>query len=548
VNRRTLSLIAAVALLAALPAGADAAATPAGKAAKKRCPGGTAPVVRKRGDRVVAKRDRRGRLRCRTITAGRPPAPSAAPLAQTAGVAGALRQALAIDPGDMRRLERAIGRRRAKRLLAITLDGWRRSAGASVARAGQAPGEQTQTFAPSDGMQGSASFGIERASGANSGFSATVTASVTATRAGAAKLSTAVADKLPPDVKGARGELSIRFEDIVAACASASGSRSGRVKANGKVKLTIEREGGPPVELELEADTEATYTAKADDTGKITKVDDLDVKTTFRSAATGEATQTYRGRRLGTGFGREAILDAPDIGPAIERDFGHVDGNAGGVFGPKGSWNFERGIGLSDLRTVDNVKAMLATAVATNLLTLAALEYLRKVALPRAEKEPCGYTVSLAVNGQGRFATHDASGRLAVTLTPAQAGAGKWSGTAPSAWGSLVFTSKTDCPYVSPVTGGTFTVDLQLTETGSLHVTWTTDAGGGMATASIDCPPADDYDPPPIPGQAGPALVGAGPTSFDLPAEGGSQPISGGVQEGGDGFFNDGVLTVVRTR
>jgi hypothetical protein len=127
VNRRTLSLIAAVALLAALPASADAAATPPGKAAKKRCPGGTAPVVRKRGHRVVAKRDRRGRLRCRTISAGRPPAPSAAPLAQTAGVAGALRQALAIDPGAMRRVERAIGRRRAKRLLAITLDGGRRA-------------------------------------------------------------------------------------------------------------------------------------------------------------------------------------------------------------------------------------------------------------------------------------------------------------------------------------------------------------------------------------------------------------------------------------
>jgi hypothetical protein len=543
-----LSLIAAVALLAALPAGADAAATPAGKAAKKRCPGGTAPVVRKRGHRVVAKRDRRGHLRCRTITAGRPPAPSAAPLAQAAGVAGALRQALAIDPGDLRRVERAIGRRRAKRLLAITLDSWRPSAGASIARAAQAPGEQTQTFAPRDGMQGSASFGIEKASGANSGFSASVTASVTATRAGAAKLSSAAADKLPPDVKGARGELSIRFEDLVAACASASGARSGRVKANGKVKLTIEREGGPPVELELEADIEATYTAKADDTGQITKIDDLDVKTTFRSAASGEATQTYRGRRLGTGFGREAILDAPDIGPAIERDFGHVDVNAGGVFGPKGSWNFERGIGLNDLRTVDNVKAMLATAVATNLLTLAALEYLRKVALPRAEKEPCGYTVSLTVTGQGTFATHDASGRLAITVPAAPAGTGKWTGTAPSAWESLAFTSKTECPYVSPVSGGMFTVNLELTDAGSLHVTWTTDAGGGMSTASVDCPPDGENDPPPIPGQPGPALAGAGPMSFELPAEGGSQPITGGFQDGGHGFFNDGVLTVVRTR
>jgi hypothetical protein len=545
-----LSIIAAVVVtLAAVPAiahGAGPAAASGGKQAKKRCPGGTMPIVRKRGHRLVVKRDRRGRLRCRKIKASRPPAPSAAPLGQAAAVADALREAMAIDPSARRRLDRAIGKRRAKRLLDVTLDGWRRSAGASVAHAAQAPGQQSESFAPGDGIQGSVSFGMEQATGANSGFTASAGATVTATRAGVAKLSSSAAEKLPADVKSARGEISVRFEDVVAACASASGSRSGRVKATGKVKVTVEREGGPPVELELEATAEATYTAKADDTGQITKIDDVDMKTTFRTAATGEATQTYRGRRLGTGFGRSSILGAADIGSAIARDGGHIDAGAGGVFGPHGSWNFERGIGLSDLRTIDNVKAMLTAAIATNLLTLAALEYLRAVALPRAEKEPCGYTVSLTVNGRGIFATHDASGRLAVTVPAAPAGTGKWTGTTPSAWEALTFTSKTDCAYVSPVTGGTFTADLALTDAGSLHVTWTTDAGGGMATVSVDCP--GDPDPPPIPGQAGPALVGAGPTSFDLPAEGGSQPISGGVQSDGEGFFNDGVLTVVRTR
>jgi len=553
VNPRTLSIIAAavVATLAALPAiahaaGPAAAAAVGGKQAKKRCPGGTMPIVRKRGHRLVVKRDRRGRLRCRTIKAGRPPAPSAAPLGQAAGVADALREAIAIDPSARRRLDRAIGKRRAKRLLDVTLDGWRRSAGASVARAAQEPTQVTHTFAPGDGIQGSVSYGIAQATGADSGFTAAAGATVTATRAGVAKLAPGVVEKLPADVKSARGELSVRFEDVVAACASASGSRSGRVKASGKVTVTVEREGGPPVVLELEAQSEATYTAKADDTGQITKIDDLDVKTTFRTAATGEATQVYRGRRLGTGFGRGSILDAPDFGAAMERDAGHINADAGGVFGPHGSWNFERGIGLSDLRSVDNVKAMLTAAIATNLLTLATVEYLRKVALPRAEKETCGYTVSLTVNGQGIFATHDASGRLAVTVPAAPAGTGKWTGTAPSAWEALTFTSKTDCSYVSPVTGGTFTADLALTDAGSLHVTWTTDAGGGMATASVDCP--GDPDPPPIPGQAGTALVGVGPTSFDLPPEGGSQPITGGVQSDGEGFFNDGVLTVVRTR
>lgn len=554
-NRRTLSIIAAlVAALAASPAIAQAAgpatAAVGGKQAKKRCPGGTTPIVRKRGHRLVVKRDRRGRLRCRKIKAGRPPAPSAAPLGQAAAVTDALRETMAIDPSAARRLDRAIGRRRAKRLLDVTLDGWRRSAGASVARAAQAGDPQTASYSPGAGIQGNATFGIEQATGADSGFTASATATLSATREGVAKLSGA-SEKLPADVKSARGELSVRFEDVVRACASAKGERAGRVKANGKVKVTVEREGGPPIVLELEADMEATYTAKADEGGEITKIDDLDVKTTFRSAATGEATQTYRGRRVGTGFGRASILDASDVGSAIERDAAHFNPDAGGVFGPKGSWSFSRGVGLGDLRTIDNVKAMFTAAVATNLLTLAAVEYLRKVALPRAEKEKCGYTVSLTVNGQGIFATHEGSGRLAVSVTTASAGAGRWTGTAPAAWESLAFTSKIDCPFVSPVSGGTFMVDLALTDAGRLQVTWTTDAGGGMATATVDCPPDDGdppYDPPPIPGQPGPSLVGAGPTSFELPPEGGSQPISGGVQSGGQGFFNEGLLAVLRTR
>ena len=288
----------------------------------------------------------------------------------------------------------------------------------------------------------------------------------------------------------------------------------------------MEREGKPPVVMELEADVDATYTATSGADGKVATIDGVDVKTTFRSSATGEATQTYRGHRLGTGFGRAGILDSGAGSAAIERDVGHFDAGHGGVAGPKGAWSYERGVGVSDLRSIDNVKAMVTTAIATDLLTLAALEYVRKVALDRADKAECGYKVTVAIDGRGVFATHDAAGRFAVELTPAAAGAGKWSGSVPAAWTALVFTSKTECPYVDPVTGGTFTVDLALTEAGALRVTWTVDAGGGMSTASVDCPPSDDYDPPPIPGQPGPALIGTGPTTFELPAEGGSQPIT----------------------
>lgn len=533
-------LLPAILLLAflAVPVTAPAsAASGKPRATKQRCPSGTTPMVRKRGKRAVPKRDRRGRLRCRAIKVGTPPAPHATPLGQAANVTDSLRDARAINPDAAAKLERTLGRRRARRVLDLTLDGWQKAT--SAARAAQADTETT-TFSPREGVEGSLTYGVEEASGsADSGFTATATATVDASHDGVAHIVPGLADKLPPDVERVRGEVNVTFEDKVAACPSEKGERKGAVKAKGKVKITVERKGKPPVEMELEASAEMTYTARADTI-------DADVSTTFRTSGTGTATETYRGRRIGSGFGRDTILDASDTRGAIERDIGHFDDGAGGVFGPKGGWNYARGIGVSDLRSIENVKAMVSAAVTTDLLTLAALEYARKVALPRAEKEDCGYTVALDVNGRGVFATHDATGQLAVTVPAAQVGDGAWHATAPVAWTGLTFTTKHECGYIDPVSGGTFIVDLALTEAGMLRVTWNVDRS--IATASVDCPPDGSIDPPPISGQPGPGLVGAGPPSFELPAAGGSQAISGGVQTDGEGFFNDGVLTVTRVR
>lgn len=526
----------------------ESAAVAGGKRAKQRCPAGKAPIVKTRGKRAVARRDRRGRLRCRAIPLRRPPAPATTPLGQAADVAGALRQTLAVEPSALDRIARAIGRPRAKRLLAVTLDAWERNA--SLARAAQAPAQQTTTFSPGDGIAGTASYGMEQATGADSGFTIAAAVSVSATREGVAKLVKDAAGALPPDVKSATGKLEVEFRDVAAACPDGKGKRSGKVKASGKVKLSIERDGKPPVDMELAADVDMSYTATTGEDRKVATIDDVDVKTEFRSATTGESTQTYRGHRRGSGFGRPSILNSGDVGAAIGRDAGHIDPDAGGIFGPKGAWNFERGIGAQDLRSIDNFKGMLTAAVATNLLTLATVEYVRKVTLERLDELKCGYTVSLAVAGTGRFATHEGSGQISIAVDAVPAGPGKWTATAPSAWQNLSFISHVGCPLVSPVSGGTFTAQLELTSAGMLHVEWATDAGGGMATASIDCPPQGDppYDPPPIPGQPGPSLVGIGPMAFDLPPEGGSQRLSGGVESGGDGFFNDGTLSVVRTR
>ena len=77
---------------------------------------------------------------------------------------------------------------------------------------------------------------------------------------------------------------------------------------------------------------------------------------------------------------------------------------------------------------------------------------------------------------------------------------------------------------------------------GQLAVTWSRDGNDGT-TASVDCP-GDPYDPPPIPGMVGLALLNTAPESFYVPYAGGVQAVSSGVSDGGDGFFNTGTITV----
>ena len=154
------------------------------------------------------------------------------------------------------------------------------------------------------------------------------------------------------------------------------------------------------------------------------------------------------------------------------------------------------------------------------------------------------YEVTLDVNGSGRFATHDASGTMHAVLLARRSG-DAWTASGPLQWQNVAFTSKIECPYVSTIVP-TITWSVKITDAGDkLTVTWSRE-GNDSPTASVDCPPGgpDDPDPPPIPGQPGTALVNAGPESFTLPYTGGAVPISGVVQDGGDGFFNQGTIKV----
>jgi hypothetical protein len=147
-------------------------------------------------------------------------------------------------------------------------------------------------------------------------------------------------------------------------------------------------------------------------------------------------------------------------------------------------------------------------------------------------------------------AGYHAYGKLhfALIARPVSGSTTRWKGSAPAQYADVYFNSKNECPYHTIVNKpSTFTIDIEQLPSGNLRVTWSADPS---ASASVDCPPDDSdppNDPPPIPGMAGPSLVGVTPTSFELPAKGGVQSIGGGVDGGGgDGFFNSGSLVILR--
>jgi hypothetical protein len=542
--------IAILALLVAAPA-AGAASVDDVSAAKKRrpsakaCPAGSTPIVTKRGRKAVLKRDRRGRLRCRAVRRSAVRAPAKSPTRQIGQVADVLDSVADIDPKSFRRIERKIGKRRSDRLLKLALTAWRRTAGAAT--------NESKTFS-AGGAEGTASFGVDAVEGDRSGFRANASAELNVSRDAIAKFSTDLGDKLPPDVTGATAKVDVSFEDVAKTCPNAKGAVPGKLRGKGSITVKVERQGGPPIEVRLSADVNTTYTAQVGADGKVSEINGVEVQTTFQTGGSGSPTETYRGRVVGSGFGRKGFIDAPpgQGTAAIERDWSHIDPDSGGVFGPHGSWRYGRGFPISDLRTVDNVKAMAATNIASQVLTLAAVEYLRKVTLDRIEKSPCGYHVLVDISSDVESATHHAAGKLyfSVVARAVPGSTTRWTGSAPATYTNVSFTSKTECAYHTIVNNpGIFKVDLELLPSGKLRVTWSADPS---ASASVDCPPDSSeppYDPPPIPGMPGPSLVGVTPTSFELPASGGLQRIGGGVDAGGgEGFFNSGSLLVSRNK
>lgn len=537
--RRLLPLL----LVALLAPSASATAKPAKKA---RCATGAVPVTKVVRGRAAYVRDKRGRVRCKRQAVRRLAAPAATPQGNLVAATDRLWDAAATSPVALRPLQRAVGRRRATVLLDAFLVGWQ-----AKARPRAVPSSFAGKY---EGVDGSAEIEVTQATGDQSGFTARGVVEGKVDRAALGALDKSAGEQLPPGVKSASGRVEVNFTDTIARCPT-GGKQAGKVKATGKVTLTVAIEGDSPVTVELGAEVEASYVAKVDDAGTWTGIDDLKTTTVLTAGGSGQSTQTYRSVRAGSGFGTDSIIDAKGTGAvtrAIEQDFGQLDSARSVTAGPKGTWK-AGAFPISDLRTEANVIAMAKANIAASIAAVAVLEYLRKVTRERTEKAPCGgkYLVIMRVSGIGEFATHTATGAydvagLAEPLggDPKQATA--WELFTPAVWTGMVFTSKSECPYVDPISSGTIRFDLARVGEDRIRVKLNLPDASGGSTASVDCPSEDDYDPPPIPGQPGPNLVGAGPLEFELPLSGGTQPFGGGFTDNGSGWTNTGTITVTR--
>ncbi len=634
-----LPLVLALALALVAPTGASAATK---KATKKSCPAGLLPTVK--GKKV--QRDRKGRLKCavpKRPTAKAIPRPLApTPTAQLGVVADQLDSVIAVQPAALKAIERKIGAKRAAKLLSIATDSWRKRA--VVARASaraRAAETKSETYTPVDGAEVRFTgefWAVE--DGTTSGYKGNASVEGSFDRSALDALAGKVDVKLPPEIDKGSFKLELEFADLPLACPDSTGKVKGTLKAGARLTLTV---GG--TSMTLAAKLDASYALQVGDDARWKTIDNVDVKIELSVGGTGRSTETWRGRRVGSGFGQEGIFGAGDVGAAVTRDWGHIDPDQGGVFGPRGGVNLATGKGnLLDVHSIDNLKKMIVTNYATMLATLAAVEYVRKVAADRVQKHwydeeqclkldaaaakaklranettsvtarnaraadgvpvatsltatgtkslepgsaqmPAGaskdftltapsakptksswkvvalskagkktvsgdlddeqgpYKVVLDDHETGNFATNDATGHLTGTLMPAAVDGSapqRWTASGPVSWADLTSTFKGgECFYNNPVSGGSWTatitalpddrIHVELIFTAETLVTWTVNCEGGAS----------------IPGQAGVSPVGMAPRSFDLPAGGGTQPLSGSVQDGGDGFFTNGTLTVM---
>jgi hypothetical protein len=358
-------------LIAAAPAGAAKVRAPA-------CPAGS-----------LVLKGTKAKPRCAPIRLGRArPATPGDARAQLGQVADALRQALVLVPGATSKLDRKAGKARRVKLVALALDGWERPSGSgrtARARARAHAADATTTTFGRSGAGGSATFTVNPVDNGTLGFRAGVEATVRVDKDGLRDF----ARDLPAGLSGGEAKVRLSFSDVAQSCPSAAGKVTGRLDASGSLEITVRTADGP-VSVELSAEASMLYTVTVGEDGKWKTIDEPEFKATFKAGGTGQRTRTYRSRLVGGSFGTTSILSQSGGAMSGAIEAGMKDGMSGGasVSGPFGTETMDGGGRTTrfDPTLLLDYKNMMATVVASHVLKLAAIEYVRGVTLPRSQR------------------------------------------------------------------------------------------------------------------------------------------------------------------
>ena len=411
---RAILVVAAMVLLLLGPSTSLAGKAPT----RTRCAHGTQPVL---VGRSAAQHLKGGRVACAAPRIGAVTAPATTHNGQLGLVADQLSSVLQIRPSALSSLRRRIGRHRADALLALALRSWRTRAGAATAHTAEV---KSETFTPASGVDVKVSFGTETVeAGGRLGFTADAAIEGSVDSKGLSGLAGKADPPIPKDVTGGKVKLKLHFEDLPNACPSAAGLVDGKLKASASLSLVIQSARGS-TETKLAGAIDVTYKVKVGEDAHWMSLENVDVQSTFSTGGTGAGTETWRSRIVGSGFGTTSIIKTLDTKGAISQDLGHLDPNQGGVFGPHGGVNWARGVSVSDLRSISNVEGLAKTNLAGDLLTLAALEYLRGIAIPRIEKHWYADEACLTLQANAADARISAGGSTMLTAKEARAADG----------------------------------------------------------------------------------------------------------------------------
>lgn len=390
-----------------------AAAARAAKRPKVTCKAGTIPKIIGSGTRAKLVR-KRGKAVCVKPPRAKPSQIEAAPTTQQGAIsstADQLTQALLVKPDALARAQRKLGKKATKALVDRAMLGWRTGARAHATRLAADGGYHYEgNFGDAaKGTTGSARLDAGPAGDGGQGVKASATIEFSADGKGLKSLGASNVTS----AKSAKVRLDISFQDAPTACPTAAGKVKGTLTASATLTLTTDG-----TTQTIAAKVSATYELTVGPNARWQTIDNVDLQTEFSFGGSGQKTETWRGRRGGSGFGQRGIFGegSGKFEDAFAEQQSHLNPNQGGVWGPRGRVRY-------DDPSTDNVfnyggsiahlKGMVLTDIATTYLTFAAVEYVRHVVGPRGDKhwydaEACAQltaTPNRAELGPGETAT-----------------------------------------------------------------------------------------------------------------------------------------------